>query len=130
MVLLAFREELSLAERLILVLLLGLNPFLLEQSNSIGSHLPFLALFYLAIFLLGRAEKDAVTVHGKALDVAGTRRVPSAVSDCTTDGTRRVPATFRTVNGFKTPHPATSGTWRPAWPATWPSPREPSAHCC
>ena len=83
MVLLAFREELSLAERLILVLLLGLNPFLLEQSNSIGSHLPFLALFYLAIFLLGRAEKDAVTVHGKALDVAGTRRVPSAVSDCT-----------------------------------------------
>jgi 4-amino-4-deoxy-L-arabinose transferase-like glycosyltransferase len=59
MVFLAFREELSLAERLILVLLLGLNPFVLEQSNSIGSHLPFLALLYLAIFLLGRAEKIA-----------------------------------------------------------------------
>jgi 4-amino-4-deoxy-L-arabinose transferase-like glycosyltransferase len=59
MVFLAFRDEISLAQRLILVLLLGLNPFLLEQSNEIGSHLPFLALLYLAIFLLGRAEKCA-----------------------------------------------------------------------
>jgi hypothetical protein len=59
MVFLAFRDELSPAERLVLVLLLGLNPFLLEQSNNIGSHLPFLALFYLALFLLGRAEKSA-----------------------------------------------------------------------
>ena len=59
MVFLAFRDEISLAQRLILVLLLGLNPFLLEQSNEIGSHLPFLALLYLAIFLLGQAEKCA-----------------------------------------------------------------------
>jgi hypothetical protein len=59
MVFLAFRDELSLAERVVLVLILGLNPFLLEQSNNIGSHLPFLALFYLALWLRGRAEKIA-----------------------------------------------------------------------
>ncbi len=70
MVFLAFREELSLAERLVLVLILGLNPFLLEQTNQIGSHLPFLALFYLAMFLLGRAEKGATA--GLSGSVVGT----------------------------------------------------------
>ena len=68
MVFLAFRDDLSPPERLILALLLGLNAFLLEQTNEIGSHVPFLALLYLAMFLLGRAEKGA--------DEAGTRALP------------------------------------------------------
>jgi 4-amino-4-deoxy-L-arabinose transferase-like glycosyltransferase len=91
MVFLAFRDDLSLAERLILVLLLGLNPFVLEQTNQIGSHLPFLALLYLAIFLLGRAEK-----------VVGPRRVPSA-DDGGHSGRHTACACYFTDSGRHTP---------------------------
>ena len=52
-----FRPWMPLAVRGFLVALLGLNHFFLDQSNTIGSDLPFLVWVYLALVFLERAEE-------------------------------------------------------------------------
>lgn len=55
-VLLCFHDELSPGAMAALVAVLGLNYFFLEDTNVVGSDMPFLALLYLAILLVRRGE--------------------------------------------------------------------------
>ncbi len=51
-----FRKEVPLPVRLCLVGLVGLNHFFLDQTNSVGSDLPFLVWLYLSLWLVQKAE--------------------------------------------------------------------------
>jgi|GEM_PF-2347402 len=52
-----FRPWMPLAVRSVLVALLGLNHFFLDQTNAIGSDLPFLVWVYLTLVFLERADR-------------------------------------------------------------------------
>jgi hypothetical protein len=54
-----FRPWMPLPVRALLVALLGLNHFFLDQTNAIGSDLPFLMWLYLALVFLEQAEGAA-----------------------------------------------------------------------
>jgi hypothetical protein len=53
---LCFRQELGFPKAAALVAILGLNHFFLKDTNTIGSDMPFLALLYLGIFLVKKAD--------------------------------------------------------------------------
>jgi hypothetical protein len=55
----AFRDDLPGGQLALLVAMLGLNRFFLEETNSIGSDMPFLALLYGAIVFIHQGEKAA-----------------------------------------------------------------------
>jgi hypothetical protein len=50
---LLYRRSLSLGQLLLLVVLLGCNPYITEQKNEIMSDLPFLLFVYVALLLFG-----------------------------------------------------------------------------
>jgi hypothetical protein len=72
-VFLCFRDELSLRSAAALVTVLGLNHFFLAETNQIGSDLPFLAILYLAMFLIRRGEGkgDILLFRRSHLETAG-----------------------------------------------------------
>lgn len=51
-----FRLDLGTAKTMALVLIVGLNHFFLKDTNAIGSDMPFLALLYLGLFLVKKAD--------------------------------------------------------------------------
>ncbi len=52
-----FRESLPLPVRVVLLILLGLNPFLLDQTNAIGSDLLFVVFVYLTLLFIERGDR-------------------------------------------------------------------------
>jgi hypothetical protein len=75
-VFLCFRDDLPLGPAATLVAVLGLNHFFLAETNQIRSDLPFLAILYLAMFLIRRGEGkegkgDVLLFRRSRLETAG-----------------------------------------------------------
>ncbi|MDW8038253.1 MAG: hypothetical protein RMI90_09455 [Thermoguttaceae bacterium] len=103
-----FRADLPVAGRLFLIALIGLNPLFLDQTNTIGSDLPFLVWVYLSLLLLQIIERAQQPVPSVPYQPASTSSGDYSAADrsqqpgCSASSSEATFATDRMPQGGST----------------------------
>jgi hypothetical protein len=108
---LGFRKELGFARTLALVAILGLNHYFIKDVNGVASDMPFLALVYLALWLIRKADEVPLNTWRRSVYFMVSGVVIYLAYSTRSLGALLIPAMLV--------HQDPVGKWRATWPAIW-----------